>query len=92
MTLQNGLVLPAARNCYQVAAASNSADCNNGNALRWDLSPDQIKNMTGSLVQRIKQVYNDIGSLDVEQVSIENTLKALASAKLEYRRHFAEYI
>uniref|UniRef100_A0A673YTM1 Neurolysin (metallopeptidase M3 family) n=1 Tax=Salmo trutta TaxID=8032 RepID=A0A673YTM1_SALTR len=45
----------------------------------------QIKNMTGSLVQRIKQVYDDIGSLDIEQVSIENTLKALASAKLEYR-------
>lgn len=44
----------------------------------------QIKNMTGSLVQRIKQVYDDIGSLDVEQVSIENTLKALTSAKFEY--------
>ncbi|XP_045063999.1 neurolysin, mitochondrial-like [Coregonus clupeaformis] len=55
MTLQNGLVLPAARNCSQVAIAGNSADCNNRNALRWNLAPDQMKNVTESLVQRIKQ-------------------------------------
>lgn len=82
MTLQNGLVLPAAKNCSH--AVASTADYNNRNTLRWDLTPDQIKNMTESLVQRIKQVYDDIGSLDVEQVSIENTLKALANAKLEY--------
>lgn len=84
MTLQNGLVLPAAKNCSHAVAVASTADYNNRNTLRWDLTPDQIKNMTESLVQRIKQVYDDIGSLDVEQVSIKNTLKALANAKLEY--------
>ena len=54
------------------------------NALRWDLTTDQIKSMTESLIQRIKQVYDNIGSLDIEKVSIDNTLNALASAKLEY--------
>ncbi|XP_021457887.2 neurolysin, mitochondrial isoform X1 [Oncorhynchus mykiss] len=93
MTLQNGLVLPAAKNCSHAVAVASTADYNNRNTLRWDLTPDQIKNMTESLVQRIKQVYDDIGSLDVEQVSIKNTLKALANAKLEYaaQRHVLDF-
>ncbi|XP_046870342.1 neurolysin, mitochondrial isoform X1 [Hypomesus transpacificus] len=63
------------------------------NALRWDLTTDQIKSMTESLIQRIKQVYDNIGSLDIEKVSIDNTLNALASAKLEYAssRHILDF-
>ncbi|XP_071387867.1 neurolysin, mitochondrial [Centroberyx affinis] len=84
MTLQNGSLIPA---------RDGSQAANNRNTLRWDLSPNEIKTMTSSLISRIKKVYDDIGSLNIEKVSVENTLKALASAKLEYvsSRHVLDF-
>lgn len=54
------------------------------NLLRWDLSPDEIRTMTDDLITRIKKVYDAIGSLNTESISAENTLNALAEAKLDY--------
>uniref|UniRef100_UPI003AACE4FF neurolysin, mitochondrial n=1 Tax=Centroberyx gerrardi TaxID=166262 RepID=UPI003AACE4FF len=84
MTLQNGPL---------ISARDGSQAANKRNALRWDLSPNEIKTMTSSLISRIKKVYDDIGSLNIETVSVENTLKALASAKLEYvsSRHVLDF-
>ncbi|XP_028273830.1 neurolysin, mitochondrial [Parambassis ranga] len=61
--------------------------------LRWDLSPEEIRTMTDSLIGRMKKIHDDIGSLSVEKVSVENTLKALANAKLDYvsSRHVLDF-
>uniref|UniRef100_A0A1A8LSN6 Thimet oligopeptidase 1 n=1 Tax=Nothobranchius pienaari TaxID=704102 RepID=A0A1A8LSN6_9TELE len=71
------------------ARASSQA----GNPLRWDLSPDDIRTKTGILISRIKKVYDDVGSVNIENVSAENTLKALADAKLDYAssRHILDF-
>ncbi|KAJ8401859.1 hypothetical protein AAFF_G00374400 [Aldrovandia affinis] len=84
MTLQNGFEV-SVKNCSQYAS--------NRNGLRWDLTPDQIKSRTERLIQRVKQTYDSIGALDSEKVSFENTLKALADAKLEYTvsRHVLDF-
>uniref|UniRef100_A0A4W6CLI6 Neurolysin (metallopeptidase M3 family) n=1 Tax=Lates calcarifer TaxID=8187 RepID=A0A4W6CLI6_LATCA len=84
MTIHNGPAI-AARDCSQAG--------NKRNTLRWDLSPDEIRTMTDSLINRIKKVYDDIGSLNIENISVENTLKALANAKLEYAssRHVLDF-
>lgn len=76
MTVQNGSVVPA--------RDSGSQAGNNTNTLQWDLSPDEITTMTDSLITRIKKVYDNVGALNIENVSIENTLKVLATAKLDY--------
>lgn len=75
MTIQNGPVL-SARDCSQAG--------NKRNSLRWDLSPDDIRTKTDRLINRVKKVYDDIGSINIENVSVENTMKALANAKLDY--------
>ncbi|KAF1377789.1 hypothetical protein PFLUV_G00204380 [Perca fluviatilis] len=75
MTIHNGSVT-CARDCSQAG--------NKRNALRWDLTPDDISTMTDSLINRVKAVYDDVGSLKIENMSVENTLKALAYAKLDY--------
>lgn len=75
MTIQNGSVI-SARECSQAG--------NKRNTLRWDLTPDDIRTRTDSLINRVKAVYDDVGSLKIENVSVENTLKALAHAKLDY--------
>uniref|UniRef100_A0AAQ6A196 Peptidase M3A/M3B catalytic domain-containing protein n=1 Tax=Amphiprion ocellaris TaxID=80972 RepID=A0AAQ6A196_AMPOC len=87
--------------CALMAACSGSVvsarDCsqveNKRNTLRWDLSPDEIRTMTESLIARIKKVYDDIGALNIENVSVENTLAALANAKLDYAssRHVLDF-
>ncbi|KAM3874165.1 neurolysin, mitochondrial [Diretmus argenteus] len=84
MTLQKGSLIPT-RPCSQVGSKRNT--------LRWDLSPDEIKATTDNLIKRIKKVYEDIGSLNIEKVSVENTLKALANAKLDYEssRHVLDF-
>ncbi|XP_066507325.1 neurolysin, mitochondrial isoform X2 [Hoplias malabaricus] len=84
MTLLNGLDI-SARSC------SNSAD--NRNSLRWDLSPEQIKHRTERLIQRIKQAYDSVGSVDIGNVCVENTLQVLADAKLDYSasRHVLDF-
>lgn len=75
MTIHNGSVIPA-RDCSQAGERRN--------ALRWDLSPLDIRTMTDGLIHRVKKVYDDIGALKIENVSVENTLKALADVKLDY--------
>lgn len=75
MTIHNGPVVSDRDRCQ----AGNKR-----NTLKWDLSPDEIRTMTDSLINRVKKVYDDIGSLNIEDVSVENTLKALANAKLDY--------
>ncbi|XP_044030205.1 neurolysin, mitochondrial isoform X2 [Siniperca chuatsi] len=84
MTVQNGSVI-SARDCSQAA--------NRRNTLRWDLSPAETRTMTDSLINRVKKVYDDIGSLKIENVSVENTLKALANVKLDYAssRHVLDF-
>ncbi|XP_075939559.1 neurolysin, mitochondrial [Anarhichas minor] len=75
MTIQNGYMI-SARDCCQAG--------NKITALRWDLTPDDIRTRTDGLINRVKAAYDDIGSLQIENVSVENTLKALAHAKLDY--------
>ena len=53
-------------------------------ALRWDLSPEEIKAQTDDLITKTKAAYDHIGSLDVEKVSVQNTLLTLANAKFNY--------
>nr|XP_029137008.1 neurolysin, mitochondrial-like isoform X3 [Labrus bergylta] len=85
MTIHNGSVI-SARERSQVAG-------NRRNTLRWDLSPAEIRTATDSLINRVKMVYDDIGALKIENVSVENTLNALANAKLEYvsSRHVLDF-
>lgn len=80
MTIQNSSVVPA-RLCSQAGHKRNTS-------LRWDLSPEEIRTMTDSVMNRVKKVYDDIGALNVENVSVENTLRALADAKLDYACEF----
>ena len=75
MTIQNGRAAPA-RGCAQAGGR--------GNPLRWDLSPPEIRAVTEGLMSRVKKVYDEIGALKMESVSVENTLKALASVKMDY--------
>uniref|UniRef100_A0A672S5P6 Thimet oligopeptidase-like n=1 Tax=Sinocyclocheilus grahami TaxID=75366 RepID=A0A672S5P6_SINGR len=76
MTLQNGSVT-STRSC------SSTADTNNNN-LRWDLTPEEIRHQTQRLIQRIKQAYDSVGSVDIGKVCFENTLQVIADAKAEY--------
>lgn len=75
MTIQHGSAVPA-RSCSQ--------EGNKRNALRWDLSPPEIRTMTDSLMSRVKRVYDEVGALKIDNVNVENTLKALANVRLEY--------
>lgn len=54
------------------------------NYLRWDLSAQQIGQLTAELMEQTKRVYDQVGSLKFEDVSYESTLKALADVEVSY--------
>ncbi|XP_047230593.1 thimet oligopeptidase isoform X1 [Girardinichthys multiradiatus] len=54
------------------------------NRLRWDLSPEQIQQLSDKLMGNTKKVYDRVGDLDLDAVALENTLKALADVEVEY--------
>lgn len=54
------------------------------NRLQWDLNPEQIQQLSEELIANTKKVYDCIGALDLDNVTFENTLKALANVEVEY--------
>ncbi|ROL48552.1 Thimet oligopeptidase [Anabarilius grahami] len=84
MTLQNASVI-------STHSCSSTADKNNN--LRWDLTPEEIQHRTQRLIQRIKQAYDSVGSVDIEKVCFENTLQVIANAKADYAasRHMLDF-
>ncbi|XP_061657416.1 neurolysin, mitochondrial [Syngnathoides biaculeatus] len=66
-------------------------------ALRWDRSAEGIIADAERLIGRVKEVYDEIGGLQLDAVSVENTLRAIANVKTEYAacRHsldFPQYV
>uniref|UniRef100_A0A8C4EBJ5 Thimet oligopeptidase n=1 Tax=Dicentrarchus labrax TaxID=13489 RepID=A0A8C4EBJ5_DICLA len=54
------------------------------NRLRWDLTPEQIRQLSDELIADTKKVYDVVGALDLDSVAFENTLKALADVEVDY--------
>lgn len=66
-----------------MASGSGARVCAD-NRLRWDLTPEQIHQLSDELIDKTKKVYDCVGALDLASVSYENTLKALADVEVEY--------
>ncbi|XP_034853331.1 thimet oligopeptidase isoform X1 [Mirounga angustirostris] len=65
-------------------ALDTAAPCSVVNYLRWDLSAQQIGELTVELIEQTKRVYDQVGSQKFEDVSYESTLKALADVEVSY--------
>lgn len=80
-------------NTLDVSAKSCSSSCENRSELRWDLNPEQIRQRTDRLIQRIEHAYDSVAAVDLGKVCYENTLKVLAEAKLDYAasRHMLDF-
>uniref|UniRef100_A0A7N5JEX7 Thimet oligopeptidase n=1 Tax=Ailuropoda melanoleuca TaxID=9646 RepID=A0A7N5JEX7_AILME len=65
-------------------ALDTAAPCSVVNYLRWDLSAQQIGELTVELIEQTKRVYDQVGSQKFEDVSYESTLKALADVEVAY--------
>lgn len=61
-----------------------AAPCSAVNYLRWDLSAQQIGELTTELIEQTKRVYDRVGTQELQDVSYENTLKALADVEVSY--------
>ena len=61
-----------------------AAPCSAVNHLRWDLSAQQIAELTTELIEQTKRVYDRVGAQEPQDVSYENTLKALADVEVSY--------
>lgn len=59
------------------------------NRLRWDLSPGRISQLANELIGDTKKVYDGVAALDLDSVTFENTLKALADVEVEYTGELA---
>ena len=42
---------------------------------KWDLSPEEIANLTTDVIEKCRGVYDKVGSSKAEEVTIENTLQ-----------------
>lgn len=67
----------------------NPAPGSSVNRLRWDLGPEQIGQLASELIRDTKKVYDGVGALDLDSVTFENTLKALADVEVEYTGELA---
>lgn len=43
--------------------------------LRWDLTPEEIANITKDLIEKSKKVYDSVGALKPEEVNVQNCLQ-----------------
>ncbi|XP_029004440.1 thimet oligopeptidase isoform X1 [Betta splendens] len=63
---------------------SSPVPVSSNNRLRWDLNPEQIQQLCDELIVSTKEVYDQVGVLDLDNVTFENTLKALADVEVDY--------
>ena len=73
-----------------MASGSGARVCAD-NRLRWDLTPEQIHQLSDELIDKTKKVYDCVGALDLASVSYENTLKSLADVEVEYTGGWDSY-